>query len=164
MFEGYVIDWTITAAIFATSAAFVASGVTFFSSKSRHDLDARIEICKYREKWLEQLRLEIVGINNLCVKATLKPLNEEERDRYHNHTNMVTLLVSDSNSHWNDLKSSMMFMNLNLIEQYEDSEELGAELGRREAFITIAKRILKEEWDEIQSLLYKEKKKNAKNK
>jgi len=45
--EGYIIDWTVVAALFATTAAFVAAAVTYFSNKRRHDLDARIEICKY---------------------------------------------------------------------------------------------------------------------
>ena len=154
--EGYIIDWTVVAALFATTAAFVAAAVTYFSNKRRHDLDARIEICKYREKWLEQLRNEVMLLSSLHIVKMNSDVTPVEKREFFKHLSKINLLVNSSNSHWPDLQKSLD----NLIEHFGTTGNLGMP-----NFEQTAKKILKEEWDEIQDLLYKKKKKNnAKNK
>ena len=156
---------SIIAAAAAIIGAIIAGIISHYSNKKRNSFEARVEICKYREKWLEQLRSEIVSLNTLCVEATDAPLSKDSQRTFFENMNRITLLVSDTNPHYNSLRDSMEFVMHGLIDRENYGDELASEFEKREPFLIVAKRILKEEWDEIQDLLYKErKKKNVKNK
>jgi len=154
MTEGYVIDWSIVAALFATSAAFIAAGVTYFSNKQRHDLDARLEICKYREKWLSEVKEEVavfvsqamlLGVETRKNKSVVKDLMTR-RSR-------ILLAVPTSNPHYKELNDCLGEIAINMMNT--SSPDLGGNTGN---LIRISKDILQDEWDEIQSLLYKKEK------
>ena len=156
----------IIAACAAIIGAVIAGSISHFSNKKRNDFEARIEICKYREKWLEQLRSEIVSLNVLCVEATNGPLLKKDQRLFFENMSRITLLVSDTNPHYGELRKSMQFVMEGLIDRKDYGEEFASEFENTTPFIIVAKKILKEEWDEIQSLLHRTKKEinNAKNK
>jgi len=156
---------SIIAATAAIFGAIIAGIFSHYSNRKRNSFEARVEICKYREKWLEQLRSEIVSLNTLSLQAVDEPLTGDKERVFFENMSRVTLLVSDTNPHYDALRDSMEFVTNGLVYKENYGEELAAEFEKREPFLLIAKRILKEEWNEIQDLLYKERnKKNAKNK
>ncbi len=133
--------------------AIIASGITYFATKRRIKLDATVEICRFREKWLEQLRTEVCDLNTLFVKAHHDLLSSEERQAFYRHMNKVMLLVSDTNPHWPELKKSMGEMFDRALGKKKMSEN-----GDYEPFILVSKKILKAEWNEIQNMLYEKNK------
>jgi len=152
-------DGMVTALVAAITAILAAS-LTYVSTSRRDQLNGRIEICKYREKWLEQLRSEIVAMQVIFGRSILcKEKPKEDLDMFMKHMVNITLLVSDTNAHWPDLKEQMneMFRRV-FVDDYQKDEAL----DEKRRFVIISKDILKDEWDEIQDLLYKKRKqKNA---
>jgi len=141
----------IIAACAAIIGAVIAGIISHYTTKKRNSFEARVEICKYREKWLEQLRHEITEFNTICGSTINDKLSANQKVEFLRHMNKITLLVTNTNEHWPALHRSMGFLMRNLVTGTENSE-LKSDV---EPFLIIAKKILKEEWDEIQDLLHK---------
>jgi len=59
----------LVASISAIIGALIAGAITYMTTSKRNRFEAIIEICKYREKWLEQARQEMVEFNTYAVLA-----------------------------------------------------------------------------------------------
>jgi len=71
--------------------------------------------------------------------------------------NKIILLVPSSNKYWPVLQQSMHSLANNFVENKDNKQAPTKE----ESFILNAKSILKEEWDEIQDVIYSRKLNNA---
>ena len=148
-------------ALIAAITALLGSLITYLAMSRRDNLQARIEICKYREKWLEQLRNEFVELNTIAKMAIKGSLSSNDTRSYFNHLSKINLLVGKNNAYWEELNKSMTYFTKKVVLKNLDQEAKPDKEFR--PFLLISKDILKEEWDEIQGLLYKRKRKNAKN-
>jgi len=135
--------------LFTLAIAIIASTITYIVSKRRIKLEATVEICRFRQKWLEQLRDEVAQLTAVSVKALKSNLSNDEKDNFYLRLSRVSLLVNESNQHWPELKESMGVMFNRTMGEKGLSEKTDIE-----PFLTVAKKILKDEWDEIQDILY----------
>lgn len=133
--------------------AIVASSITFFATRRRIALDAAVEIARYREKWLEQLRHEVMEIISLTSRASVKKLGVDDAHELIKRIALVKLLVSDSNEHWDEFQKSLT----NIFDRAIGDKD-PSDFHEAEPFIDVSKRILKDEWNEIQRLLYEKNK------
>jgi len=69
MFAGYVIDWSVWIAALAVMTSLIAAGVALYGSwrankiaEKNLSLSAELEIIKLREKWLDDVRNQMVNI------------------------------------------------------------------------------------------------------
>ena len=146
MIEGYVIDWSVVAALFAAMAAFVAAGVTYFTAQRRNELDARIEICRYHEKRLDKLRSEMAMLSALYFSTIGQENPEEDANSFSRHMSEISLLVDESNQHWRALDESMadMFVTLGTP---------SAGLKKDVLFVGVCRKIIEQEKQTIQRIL-----------
>lgn len=149
----------LTTALIASVTALLAAGLTYISTSRKDQLQARIEICKYREKWLDTLRTDLVNLHTLYLQGYESPLNEDRRWEFLQIMTKITLSVNESNTHWHNLEDEMGHM-FDCLVKVADRKSKAGDV----TFVEVAKQILKEEWDEIQNLLEgKQRNKNDKN-
>ena len=152
---------SIIAALAAIIGAIIAGITSHYSNRKRNSFEARVEICKYREKSLSNLKEEIavivsqamlLGVDDNKSKTIVADLMTR-RSR-------ILLSVPDTDPVYDELNKCLADISTNMMKS--KNAQLGKDTGD---LIKIGKQILNTEWEEIQDLLYKEraKKKNAKN-
>ena len=62
----------IQIALIASIAALLGAALTFLATSRRDSLDARLEIARFREKWIQELRAEMIDFAELASLAKHK--------------------------------------------------------------------------------------------
>ena len=141
----------VIAACAAIIGAIIAGAISHFSNKKRNDFEARVEICKYREKWLSNLREEIAIFN---AKAMLYSLAGKEDEAAFEEIMIrqwrILLAIPVSNPLYEKVQTSLSAITKRMLN--DNDPKLGYEIG---LFMGTSKEILYAEWTEIQNLLYK---------
>lgn len=136
--------------------ALLSGLITFFIAGKRNNLEARIEICKYREKWLSDLREEIAQFNAKTMLYSLANKESKEAESAFEEIMIrqwrILLAIPKSNSFYEEVQASMREITSRMLN--ENDPKLGYEVG---VFIGISKEVLTTEWNEIQNLLHKKK-------
>ena len=149
--------------------ALIVSGLTLFvtylTSDRRAKYDAAFEAAKYREKWLSDIREEVV---QFCSKALIMTVHQSDQTSVDDTKELITrrlrlqLSIPKSNQYYDDFE-------IELQKAHEMAVMGKAELEkvRIRPLIDISDKILQTEWDDIQQLLTvgikKKKTKNVKN-
>ena len=148
----YEYEW---AAIVALLAAVIALYGAWRANKiAENNISASIdlEIAKLREKWIDDLRSEMVEFSG-CISD--EELSEEIKIKQFVHFNKILLLMNPKDPNFGELEDLMLAMTERDNEVFDPKPHV--------AFVKLCQLILKREWEKLKSDLRKYGKRNAKN-
>ena len=146
----------ISTALIAAITGLFASGLTYISTSKRDQRAARLEIAKYREKWLQTLRNELVEFHRLSVLAKHKRpdgnFDRVEGSKLLEKSMKIRLLMNPNDPDYELLKDAMG-AKIGILTK-EELDDLQSRLPEPDdtydhGFSSTSQRILKREWEKL---------------
>jgi len=151
IFEGYIIDWSIVTAILAVLGAAGAAYYSYKSSKKANDIarlrnEATVELerIKLREAWIQNLRHEMSQVGGFSSNAT--NLSNSENIALTQSQVKMLLLMHPSVEHYQELFQKTQ----DLVAKNTGGELIDSKFNDID-FINVCQKILKSEWEELNS-------------
>ena len=140
----YTIDWVACGAFAA--AAVVLFGAWRANKIAENNISASIdlEIAKLREKWIDDLRTEMVEFSG-CISD--EKLSEDIKMKAFVHFNKILLLMNPEDPDFGELEDLMLAMTKEDDEVFNPKPHVD--------FIKLCQLILKREWERLKSDLHK---------
>ena len=149
----YEYEWTAIVALIAAGIALYGSWRANKIAEKNLSLAAELEIIKFREKWLQDLRHEMAVFSGITAREST--LSEDEWVKACSHMSKILLLMNSADEDYDELKG----LTLDLLRN-ATKEGLVVD-GNTLKYFDICQKVLKREWEKIKEDLRNY---NAKNK